>query len=205
VTDSSEPAAPAPTDEEREAVVARLTEQTGTGRLTLAEFDERARRAYLATSRAELAAVTADLPAPSGPVPTRRRARRWAVAVLGGSTIGGRWRMSESMWSVAVLGGNTLDLRGVEVDAPEVTITTVALLGGDEIYVPEGVEVELSGFALFGGDDLHGRANAARPGAPVVRIRSFAFLGGVEVYRVPADADPASLGKARNQAKKHWM
>jgi len=205
VTDSSEPAGPAPTDEDREAVVARLTEQTGTGRLTLAEFDERARRAYLATSRAELAAVTADLPAPTAPVPARRRARRWAVAVLGGSTIGGRWRMSENMWSVAVLGGNTLDLRGVELDAPEVTITTVALMGGDEIYVPEGVEIEVGGFAFFGGDDLHGRANAAHPGAPVVRIRSFAVFGGVDVYRVPADADTASLGKARNQSKKDWM
>jgi hypothetical protein len=205
VTDSSEPGGPAPTDEDREAVVARLTEQTGAGRLTLAEFDERARLAYLANSRDELAAVTADLPAPSAPVPARRRARRWAVGVLGGSTIAGRWRMGESMWSVAVLGGNTLDLRGVELDAPEVTITTFAVLGGDEIYIPEGVEVEISGIALFGGDDLHGRANAARPGAPVVRIRSFAFLGGAEIYRVPAEADTAPLGKARDRAKKHWM
>jgi hypothetical protein len=205
VTDSFEPVGPAPTDEDREAVVARLTEHTGAGRLTLAEFDERARRAYLASTDAELAAVTADLPTPTAPVPARRRARRWAVAVLGGSTIGGRWRMSESMWSVAVLGGNTLDLRGVELDAPEVTITTVALMGGDEIYVPEGVEIEVGGFALFGGDDLHGRVNAARPGAPVVRIRSFALFGGADIYRVPADTDTASLGDAGNWAKKHWM
>ena len=205
MTDPSEPVGPAPTDQDREAVVARLTEQTGAGRLTLAEFDERARRAYSASSRAELAAVTADLPAPTAPVPARRRARRWAVAVLGGSTIGGRWRMSENMWSVAVLGGNTLDLRGVELDAPEVTITTFALLGGDEIFVPEGVEVEVSSFALCGGDDLHGRSDAARPGAPVVRIRSFAVLGGAEVYRVPAGADISSLPKDRDRADKHWM
>jgi hypothetical protein len=38
-----------------------------------------------------------------------------------------------------------------------------------------------------------------------VRIRSFALFGGVDVYRVPADADTESLGKARDQAKKHWM
>ncbi len=39
-----------PSDDQRQAVVARLTEHTGAGHLTLGEFDDRSRRAYLANS-----------------------------------------------------------------------------------------------------------------------------------------------------------
>lgn len=49
-------------DAERELVVERLQRAVGTGRLTVAEFEERAAAAYAATTRAELAELTKDLP-----------------------------------------------------------------------------------------------------------------------------------------------
>ncbi len=190
-----------PSDGDRHAVVARLTEQVGDGRLTLAEFDDRARQAYAATSGNELIAVTSDLPAQPAPAGARRRARRWVVALLGGSTITGRWRLSGTLTSISVMGGSTLDLRGVELDGAEVTITSIAMMGGDEIYVPDGVEVEVTGFALMGGNDEHGQADP-QPGAPLVRIRAFALMGGVNVWHVPAGSGATSLKKVRAAAKK---
>ena len=181
--------------------MARLTEQVGDGRLTLAEFDERARQVYSATSRHELAAVTSDLPVQAVPTGVRRRARRWVVALLGGSTITGRWRLSGTLTSVSVMGGSTLDLRGVELDGAEVTITTIAIMGGDEIYVPDGVEVEVTGFALMGGNDEYGQVAAAQPGAPLVRIRAFALMGGVNVWHVPAGSSASSLKKVRSAVR----
>ena len=57
-----------PTDDEREAVVVRLHEAVGAGRLDLAEFDRRAALVYGASSRSELSSATADLvPAPPRP------------------------------------------------------------------------------------------------------------------------------------------
>jgi len=60
-----------PTDQQPEAAIARLTEHIGAGHLTLAEFDERVRDSYRATSTAELARFTADLPALDTPSPAR--------------------------------------------------------------------------------------------------------------------------------------
>lgn len=78
----SEPAAPLPSevrasDAEREAVVARLRDHAAEGRLDPDELADRVERAYAATTRAELSALTRDLPAPvpgSSRAPLRRRA-----------------------------------------------------------------------------------------------------------------------------------
>jgi hypothetical protein len=47
---------------EREAVIETLQRAVGEGRITLAEFEERARAAYQARSRGDLDVLTADLP-----------------------------------------------------------------------------------------------------------------------------------------------
>jgi hypothetical protein len=47
---------------DREAVVERLQHAVGEGRITLAEFDERARAAYEAKTLGDLDVLTADLP-----------------------------------------------------------------------------------------------------------------------------------------------
>jgi uncharacterized protein DUF1707 len=47
---------------EREATVERLQHAVGEGRITMAEFEERARVAYGASTRGDLDALTADLP-----------------------------------------------------------------------------------------------------------------------------------------------
>lgn len=49
-------------DREREAAVELLRKAVGDGRITMTEFDERTRAAYAATTRAELDALTDDLP-----------------------------------------------------------------------------------------------------------------------------------------------
>jgi hypothetical protein len=49
-------------DAEREKAVERLQHAVGEGRITMAEFEERAQAAYSAKTRAELDVLTADLP-----------------------------------------------------------------------------------------------------------------------------------------------
>jgi hypothetical protein len=65
--------------------------------------------------------------------------------------------------------------------APEVHITVVSVFGGSDIVVPEGVHVELSSFALFGGDDLRLEGPEPPPGAPVVHVRTVSIFGGTDV------------------------
>ncbi len=203
---------PAPTDQQREVAVARLTEHIGAGHLTLAEFDERARASYQAASAAELARVTADLPALDAPQPARPTPRRWLVSLFGGADITGRSRLGRTLNSVTVMGGNDLDLRHAVLDGGELTITAIAVMGGQDIYLPEGVEVQVDGFALFGGNDQHGGDAPPRPGAPVIRIRAVSIMGGIDIWRVPTDGSRDSLPDARRRVRaiggghrwRHW-
>ncbi|WP_158841689.1 DUF1707 SHOCT-like domain-containing protein [Saccharothrix deserti] len=71
-------------DTDREHTATRLRDAVGEGRLTLAEADERIAAAYTAVHHHDLAALTADLPAPPPPpaAPERRRPRLLPVVLL---------------------------------------------------------------------------------------------------------------------------
>ncbi|CAN5669233.1 DUF1707 domain-containing protein [soil metagenome] len=189
-------------DHEREQVFERLTEHAAAGRLTLQELEDRVQQAYGATTRAELERVTRDMPEVVRPAtPTRRNPTRWVVALMGGSARRGRWRVSERVNAVAVMGGSGLDLRNVEFDGDELTILAVAVLGGIDIYVPDTVEVQVDDLAVLGGNDERGSRRPARPGAPVVRVKAYALMGGVDVWRLPTDARQLPLRQAKRAAR----
>ncbi|MQA86221.1 MAG: DUF1707 domain-containing protein [Streptosporangiales bacterium] len=185
-------------DAEREQVVELMRQASAEGRLTLEELVERSDAAYTAKTRGELERLTRDLPAPvpgKAPVPATtsstvpaRRPSRWAVAVMAGVDRRGRWRPAERMNVVAVMGGATIDLREAEVTDPEVTINAVAVMGGIDVVVPEGVRVEFTGFAFMGGRDEHVADVPVRPGTPLIRVRGFALMGGVDVKSRPVRA-----------------
>ena len=180
-------------DAEREAVVARLRDAAGEGRLTVEELDERIDAAYAARTLDELEPLTADLPAAApGASPAAvgegmpvgmggAAAPSLVLGILGGGDRRGRWRVPERMTVVNVLGGADLDLREATLAAPEVEIRVFSVLGGSDVIVPEGVHVELGGFAVLGGNDLKLTGPAPPPGAPVVRVRAWSLLGGTDV------------------------
>jgi hypothetical protein len=183
-------------DAEREAVVARLRDAAGEGRLTVEELAERIDAAYAARTRAELEPLTADLPAPqersgftpavapaAGPPAPARAASPLVFGILGGGDRTGRWRVPSRMTVINVMGGADLDLREAVLETPEVEITVWSVMGGSTITVPEGVHVELDGFALMGGNDLRLDPThaGAPPGAPVVRVRAWSLMGGTDV------------------------
>jgi Domain of unknown function (DUF1707)/Cell wall-active antibiotics response 4TMS YvqF len=173
-------------DAEREAVVERLRVATVEGRLTMTELTDRTGAAYTATTRGELASITADLPAVPGAsaVPARaagRSSREWVVAVMGDSKRLGRWRVEGPLAAVAVMGDVVLDLRGAEVPEGEVEIVATAVMGDVKVYVPDGVDVRLSGIAVMG--DKKVQVREAPPGrmAPRVTVRATALMGDVKV------------------------
>jgi hypothetical protein len=173
-------------DAERDAVVERLRVATVEGRLTLSELTERTEAAYTATTRGDLVPITADLPAVSGPAaaPMRPAApveREWVVAVMGDTMRQGRWRVERPLAAVAVMGDVMLDLRGAEVPQGEVDITATAVMGDVKIYVPDGVDVQLSGIAVMGDKKVAVREAPAGQTAPKVVVRATAIMGDVEV------------------------
>ena len=88
-------------DADRESVATRLREAAADGYLSMPEADERLTAAYAAVTRAELAVLTTDLPAPAAEA---------APVVLGrgGLTTRGRRRMAIHAAIVAVLAVNLI-------------------------------------------------------------------------------------------------
>jgi hypothetical protein len=171
-------------DSEREDTVAHLREAAAEGRLDVEELVARIDAAYTATTRAELEPLTADLPAPTGAVfaaPPERRATGFVLSIFGSSDRAGRWRVAERLRVVNIFGGADLDLREATLAAPDVRVTVISIFGGSDIVVPEGMHVELSSFALFGGDKLKLGGAEPAPGAPVVHVRCVSIFGGTDV------------------------
>jgi class 3 adenylate cyclase len=138
-----------------------------------------------ARTAGDLEQLTVDLPAieaPATPVPAPpRHTTSWVVGILSGSDHRGRWHPAPVTNAVAFLGGCTLDLRHAEIEGSELVINAVAVMGGIEVIVPEGIQVEMTGIALLGGKDCRVRDARPMPGSPVVRVRVFALMGGVTV------------------------
>ncbi len=213
----SGPPGPRLSDRDREQVIEVLKRSCGDGRLTLDEFSGRVEATYHAVSLHDLPPVLADLPHPFGsdlagvlggsdqsatpvhdPAPDQERdgskATRWTVSIMGGSQRRGRWRLREKTNAVAVMGGCRLDMRNAAVEGRSVVINAIALMGGIDIIVPEGIEVELGGIAIMGGKDARRLKDIPPiPGSPVIRVKAFAFWGSVSVRSRPAHVDQDHL------------
>jgi hypothetical protein len=187
-------------DADRDRVAVALREHCAQGRLTLEELAGRLDRTYSARTLGELEALTTDLPvAATAAAPRRpkRKARRFVISIFGGSDRRGRWRVPRRVLALTLFGGVDLDFREAQIEDEVVTITMITIFGGDDVYIPEGIEVDVGGIALFGGNGVHGRDLTPRPGTPMIRIRVFTLFGGSDVWLVPPDAHERSLREIR--------
>jgi hypothetical protein len=172
-------------DADRERAVVLLREHAVDGRLTLEEFTERMSSAYTARTSDELDALLSDLPA-GGPGPaSRRRATRFVLSVLGSTARDGRIRVRRGIWCFTLFGNIDVDLRQATLERDVVTIVAVGLFGAIDVYVPEGVEMDLHGLALGGHKRARGNDPPPRPGAPLVRVTAISVFAGIDVWRVP--------------------
>ncbi|MBB5082977.1 DUF1707 SHOCT-like domain-containing protein [Nonomuraea endophytica] len=197
MTDSGELRA---SDAEREAVVEQLRVASVDGRLTLVELTDRTEAAYTATTHAELALLTQDLPAAGftpmvAPVPAPERKKRWFMAFMGDTKRRGKWRVDQELGAVAVMGDVVMDLREAEVRTDVIDITAVAVMGDVKIIVPDGVEVDIDGFAFMGDKKVDVLEAAPGMKVPVVRVHGYAVMGDIKVYG-DARAKPIKRGWA---------
>jgi Domain of unknown function (DUF1707) len=190
-----EPSEQLVSDQQREQAVESLRGDLLDGRLTLEEFSERVEIAYGARVAAELAGARVGLPVRAGGAPVPRAAagaRRSPTRFTGGlfSYVSQRGRLRLRRWTVlaSVFSDVDLDLREAEADGAVSTVTVLALFGNADVYVPEGIEVEVGGVSVLGHRRDWGR-DLARPDAPLIRVRALSLFGTVDVWRVPAELE----------------
>ncbi|GAA4096948.1 hypothetical protein GCM10022214_71000 [Actinomadura miaoliensis] len=169
-------------DAEREAAVERLRVASVEGRLTFAELTERTEKAYLAVTRADLEGITADLPAMGAPgadpaLPAPRRFH----AFMGDCDERISGRISDALEAHAVMGDVVLDLREAQVPTGQVEVCVTAVMGDVRIIVPDGVRVELTGYAVMGDREVAVREVPPGLQVPVVRVRAKAVMGDIKI------------------------
>jgi Domain of unknown function (DUF1707)/Cell wall-active antibiotics response 4TMS YvqF len=171
-------------DRDRDQVIEVLARGAADGRLTLEEYTERSGAALAARTIGELASLTADIPA-SAAVPGQGElapATEEITAVLGNESRKGPWVVSPHLVVRSVLGDCHLEMQHAVIRQQVTTIDATARFGSVTIFVPEGIDVRLSGSAVLGAksSQLHG---APRPGAPVIIVRCHVLCGSVTVRR----------------------
>ena len=190
-------------DADRERTAELLRRAAGEGRLTLEELDERLDTVYETRTQRELDRLTADVVAKDAPGTSRMPVRQgeggteWLVSVMSGHDRKGRWRVGRHLRVINIMGGTSIDLNDAELTAEETTITMVSLMGGGDIRVPDGINVEISDFAFMGGNDAKIGEYHPDPGGPVLRIRMISIMGGSDVQR------GRKLSRAERKALKH--
>ncbi len=183
------------TSADRDAAEARLRQAVADDLLTLDQFGDRMRAVLEARTRGDLQEATAGVPMAAEP---RRRTRERGtarparqqqniVAIMSENDTRGRWRPARETTAVAVMGNAVVDLQGAEFEGDELKLNAIAWMGGVEIIVPEGVDVELTGFAIMGDRSMK-LEGGVFPDAPLVRVDAYAVMGSVEV-RHPKDKE----------------
>ena len=155
------------------------------GRLTLEEFCARVDAALRAGVAGELAQLHDDLPdALVTSAGSRRRPARFSAALFGHVVRRGRFRLRRWALAASAFGDLDFDLRDATMDKERASVTVLAAFGNVDIYVPEGVNVDVGGLTVFGHSRDWGR-DAGQPDAPSIHVRVIGFAGTIDVWRVP--------------------
>lgn len=199
------------TDNERNQVLAVISQALSNGQLNFSEFDERSQAVTQAKYRHELLAPLEDLvPNPaqvigselvqrpdstlatsSQPVSPASVGDQFSFSFMGGSEKKGAWTIAPSHTSITVMGGNVIDLTQATFGGRSVTINAWSIMGGIDIIVPEDVRIKNDGIAIMGGievvDDRRVTVvlNDLPENSPTLRIAGLTMMGGVTIKRVP--------------------
>jgi hypothetical protein len=172
-------------DSDRERTIALLRDHAAEGRLTLEEFTDRMSAAYLARTNDELEQLARDLPAVHTSAGSRRRPTRFMLSMFGSTERAGRIRVHRRVGCLMAFGNIDLDLRQATLEGDVITIVALGLFGAIDVYVPEGVEVDLHGLTLGGHKRALGNDPPPESGTPLVRVFAVSVFAGIDVWRVP--------------------
>jgi Domain of unknown function (DUF1707)/Cell wall-active antibiotics response 4TMS YvqF len=179
-------------DADRDQAVIALREHLLAGRLTLEEFCERVDVALRAKVTGELARLQDDLPhALVEWGPSRRKPARFTAAVLSHVVRRGRLRLRRRSVACSAFADLDLDLREATIDANRTVVTVLAVFGNVDLYVPEGVSVDVRGLTVLGHLRDFG-PDADRPDAPAIHVRVLGLAGTIDVWRVAHDMSGSS-------------
>ncbi len=171
--------------DDREAVVERLREAAGEGRLEIPELEQRLELALSAKTYGELAELTADLPAAAPVRPAAPRGEPGPPLVLKGGLHGaervGRWTVPAKIVARGGLGGVKLDFTRADCPWPEPEVEVHGEMAGVTIIVPDGWAVDTSGVDPGLGGLRNKTTHDRLPDTPLLRLTGTGGMAGAVV------------------------
>ncbi|MGA8206884.1 MAG: DUF1707 domain-containing protein [Candidatus Dormiibacterota bacterium] len=172
-------------DAQRDQTIVALREHLVAGRMTLEQFADRVDIALRAEISGDLARAEENLPeSGSALAGSHGRPARFTLALVAHVVRRGRLRIRRRSVVLSILSDIDLDLREATIDGSRAAILVLAMLGNVDLYLPEGINVDIGGPTLFGHRRDWGR-DVALPDAPTVHVRALGCCGTIDVWRVP--------------------
>lgn len=165
-------------DCDRDAVVERLRDAAAEGRLEHIELDARVERALTAKTYADLAALTADLPAEPSEDPGEPLLLKGGVH---GAARTGRWQVPARITVYGGIGGARLDFTRTASRRAEIEVEAHGQWAGVTIVIPDSWGAETGGLDPgIGG--LRDKTTPERlPGTPLLRLTGSGGTAGVTI------------------------
>ena len=104
-----------------------------------------------------------------------------SVAILSGVERKGRWVVPPTSNAIAMMGGVVYDFTDAILTSQETVVQVVAIMGGVDVTVPEGIDVRMDVVGIMGGSN--GPTDTPPAGAPILRFTGVAIMGGLDVKR----------------------
>ncbi|MET9430701.1 DUF1707 domain-containing protein [Streptomyces sp. NPDC003036] len=165
--------------DEREAVVEQLRDAAAEGRIDFDELDARVEQALTSKTRAELAALTADLPRPHSSEGRPPLALKGGV--FGASVGPGRWEVPGRVIAHGDVGGVKVDFTRAECRLAEVAVEAYGETAGVTIVIPDGWAADTSGMDPGLGGLKDETTPGRLPGTPLIRLTGSGGMGGVVI------------------------
>ena len=102
------------------------------------------------------------------------------ISILGGIERKGMWKPAKKMDVITVLGGTTLDFTKAVFPPGIIEINMFCVMGGVDIIVPHGVNVNNQCIAILGGSDDRS-VQGENENGPTLRITGSVVMGGLDI------------------------
>lgn len=167
-------------DDERDRAIVVLQDHYAKNRLEIEDFEKRVELAERARDPRALARALDGLPVIADVVEPADRTQRIA-ATFGSLVRRGRTSLPHRVEVKARFGSVELDLTEAELGRGETVIDIDVRFGSVSITVPDDLDVESTGSALFGSVEHMGQRARSKKDPRRVRITGRAVFGSVEI------------------------
>ncbi|MFG1691797.1 hypothetical protein ACGF5M_06565, partial [Gemmatimonadota bacterium] len=118
------------------------------------------------------------------------RERQFVFSLFGGSKRKGPWTPARHVICINILGGMQLDFREARLGPGVTEVSVFTKLGGVDIIVPPGLQVDFDGAGILGSFDVSEEVTPVEdPSAPILRVNGVAILCGADVIvRQPGES-----------------